>query len=135
MQIFWRLCDPFWFAIWTSPFKLSNILITISWSIQDIVIKMFDHFKGQVCSYGKSKPSENLKLINFHVCNLILSENWTYIHFFIMIYNLVANFGTHPLQCFCSSLKQSLWLTCEGQCACAEKSRDNECQGSACPNV
>ena len=43
---------------------------------QDIVIKMFYHLKG---SYGESKwvtkPSENLKSINFYVCNLILTEN------------------------------------------------------------
>ena len=71
---------PFWFAIWTRPFKYSNILITISWPIQDIAIKMFDHFKGRDRSYGESKwvtkPSENLKWINFYVCNVILSENW-----------------------------------------------------------
>ena len=27
------LCKPFWFALWTRPFKWSNISITISWSI------------------------------------------------------------------------------------------------------
>ena len=30
----------------TRPFKWSNTLITLSWSIQDV--KMFDHLKGQV---------------------------------------------------------------------------------------
>ena len=43
---------------------------------QDIVIEMFYHLKG---SYGESKwvtkPLENLKSINFYVCNLIWTEN------------------------------------------------------------
>ena len=32
----------------TCPFKWSNILITISWIDQDIVIKMFNNLKGRV---------------------------------------------------------------------------------------
>ena len=50
---------------------------------QDIVIKMFDHLKGllpmanqnELQSRPITKPSVNLKLINFYVCNGILSEN------------------------------------------------------------
>ena len=48
---------------------------------QDIVIKMFDHLKGLVHMANQNElqsrpiPSENLKLINFYVCKLILSEN------------------------------------------------------------
>ena len=42
----------------------------------DQEIKVFDHLKVHMANLnGITKPSENSKLINFHVCNLILSEN------------------------------------------------------------
>ena len=37
---FVRLCSPFWIATWTCPFKLTNILMTISWLISFCFISM-----------------------------------------------------------------------------------------------
>ena len=42
---------------------------------QDIVIKMFERMSSYRESKWVPEALQNLKLVNFHVCNLILSEN------------------------------------------------------------